>query len=488
MSMIPGLRQEQRLTPQLIQSMDILQLPLAALEARINQELVSNPVLEYAPPRPEEGAEASAQTSASATPATNGQASKEEAAGFERLERMAREYEFDPGDRPFGPSRASGERDAKMDAMANTASRPVSISEYLSSQWSFVDADPETTRAGELLIDHIEDDGYLRTDLAVIADSVHPAIEPAVLEAALALVQTLDPTGVGARDLRECLLLQLDALAGGNHSDNGYELERALVRNHLVDLEKNRLPIIAKATGATIEQIKAAVNSLRKLNPHPGSAVVDRGVPGIVPDVIVDYNEDGSGYEVRLARGNSPRLRISADYRKMMAERNGDKETRAWIRGKLEAAGALIDAIKYRRERLLELARVVVERQRDFLEQGPQGLKVLRMSELAEQFKCDPSTVSRTVAEKYIQMPRGIFPIRYFFTGGTESADGESTSWDSVKEMVRDIVDQEDKTMPLNDDQIVVRLQDQNIKLSRRTVAKYRQQLDIPSARQRKEF
>lgn len=294
-------------------------------------------------------------------------------------------------------------------------------------------------------------------------------------------VQTLEPVGVGARDLKECLLIQLTALPGDN------ALERTLVESHLVDLEKNRYPAIAKATECSIEEIKAAVQTLRKLNPHPGSSVAAADVPRITPDVIVDYDDD-DGYSVRLARGNDPRLQISFEYKRMASDRKGDKEAREFIRRKLESAGALIDAIRYRRDRLLELAKVVVDRQREFLDQGPQALKVLRMSELAGQFGCDPSTISRTVADKYIQTPRGIFPVRYFFTGGTESANGEATSWDSVKEMVRDIVYNEDKKNPLNDDQVVGKLEAHAIHISRRTVAKYRQQLGIPSARQRKEF
>ncbi len=480
MVMAPILRQEQRLTPQLIQSMDILQLPLMALEARINQELERNPVLDYTPPAPEGESDGANRTEAAS--ADNNQESSSEADSFDRLEKLTREYDFDPGDRAYGGSRVSAERDAKLDAMANTASRPISLGEYLLQQWAFVDADPETKRAGELLIDYIEDDGYLRTDLETIAEAVNPPIDVAALEATLPMVQALDPTGVGARDLRECLLLQLTALP------ENHEIERVLVANHLVDLEKNRYPAIVKATGYTIEEIKEAVNSLKKLTPHPGSAIGGRAVPRITPDVIVEYNDDGSGYDVRLARGNSPRLRINPMYRRMVADRKGDKAAREFLRRNLESAGALIDAIKYRRERLFELAKVVVERQKDFIEQGAQGLKVLRMSELARQFDCDPSTISRTVADKYIQMPRGIYPVRYFFTGGTESANGESTSWDSVKEMVREIIDNEDKSDPLNDDQIVERLAGQGVSISRRTVAKYRQQLSIPAARQRKQF
>jgi RNA polymerase sigma-54 factor len=172
----------------------------------------------------------------------------------------------------------------------------------------------------------------------------------------------------------------------------------------------------------------------------------------------------------------------------MLVDNRSDKDAREFIRRNLESATALIDAIQYRRSRLLEVARDVVARQRGFLDEGPSGLKVLRMSELAEKLSCDPSTISRTVAEKYMQTPRGIYPLRYFFTGGTESSDGESTSWDSVKARVKEIIVGEDKKSPLSDEVVAAKLQAEGIEVSRRTIAKYRQQLHIPPARQRREF
>lgn len=480
-----GLRQEQRLTPQLIQSMNILQLPLLALEAKIREEMERNPALEEEErdrPVEDENRPSVADLPASSDPQARAE-SMHEAEGFTRLERLTREYDFDDSDQSFGRlRRASGERDAKMDAMANTASRPQSLNEYLHQQWTFVEVEDSIRRAGELIINHIEDDGYLHTPLEEIAEQRVPPLTLQEMEEALSWVQTLDPPGIGARSLRECLLIQLDNL------DADHELERTLVEHHLTDIEKNRYPAMAKATGRSIQDIKQAVKHLGKLYPHPGALVVEREVPRIAPDVIVDYAEDGDGYTVWLARDNSPRLRVSGTYRRMLAENKNNKEARDFIRNNLESAGALIDAIQYRRNRLLEVAQDVVGRQREFLDIGPAGLKVMRMSELAERLGCDPSTISRTVADKYVQTPRGIFPLRCFFTGGTENQDGESTSWDSVKARVKQIVEAEDKKNPLNDDVIAARIQAEGIKVSRRTIAKYRQQLHIPSGRQRREF
>jgi len=479
-----GLRQEQRLTPQLIQSMNILQLPLMALEAKVREEMERNPALEETeadtPARPE------GDDKFDRTEMEPSAENRDLVEGFTRLDQISREYGIDDSDQMFGrPRTSSGDRDAKMDAMANTASRPESLNEHLLRQWSLLDLDDQRLRkAGELIINYIEEDGYLKTALAEIAEQHAPPFTLDEMEDALSRVQTLEPAGIGARDLKECFLIQLDMLA----EEEDVELERILVEKHLVDIEKNRYPVIARATGRSIEQIKQAVHNLSRLHPHPGRLVGSRDVPRVTPDVIVDYADDGDGYVVRLARGNTPRLRISETYRRMLQDCRNNKDAREFIRKNLESAGALIDAIAYRRNRLLEVSEEVVKRQRDFLDVGPTGLKVLRMSELADKLGCDPSTISRTVADKYVQTPRGIFALRYFFTGGTESNDGEATSWDSVKARVQAIVEAEDKKNPLSDEIIAARLQGEGIDVSRRTIAKYRQQLHIPAARQRRQF
>ncbi len=470
------LRQEQRLTPQLIQSMDILQLPLLAFEQRLQQEMESNPALEVELPS-EPSLEA--QTEAEPEPGGNGEADD----SFDRLEELARQYDFDDGDREFSGSYQSEDgRDSKMDAMASTASRPISLHEHLLNQWALVDVDPEARRAGEALIYQIDDDGYLRTPLEEITITVSPPLSMEAVEKALAAVQELEPPGVGARDLRECLLLQLAALPGH------YDLEEQIVRHHLEDIEKNRYPQVAKALGVEIDDVKEAVRTLGRLNPRPGTLVSDYDVPRITPDVIVEYDDAGDGYTVRLARGNNPRLRISPSIRRMLKASRHDKTVRDFLRKNIESASAIIDAVQYRQQRLLEVAKIVVDRQRDFLDYGPSALKILRMNDLAVELKCDPSTISRTVADKYMQTPRGIYPLRMFFTGGTQTASGEETSWDSVKARVKEIVDNEDKSDPLSDEVIASMIQDEGVDISRRTIAKYRGQLNIPNKRQRKEY
>lgn len=515
LSMVPSqsMRLEQRLTPQLIQSMEILQLPLMALEARIREELQANPVLEEAT---REGPDAAAAEGEVSTEPVNeaAETAKHEAESFDRLDRMVREYDFDSGDQPYGRSTGGDERDAKMEAMSNSAARGPSLQEFLERQWALMDLSPEVKQAGIIVIGSIDPDGYLRTrgehaaaesgapegenglPLVIrrdstslerldgeIAHSVMPPIDPGVLEEAIARVQSLEPRGVGARDLTECLMIQLDALP------EHHELAELLVENHLEDIAKNRLPVIARETGRSMDEIKDAMAVISRLHHHPGVIIAGHEVPTIVPDIIVEFAETGDGYTVRLTRGSAPRLRISAQYREMLSERGAGAEARAFIRKNLESAKSLIDAIQFRRERMLEIAKIIVDRQREFFDFGPQSLKVLRMRDIAEELKCDPSTISRTVDQKYMQSPRGIHPLRMFFTGGTETSDGQAISWDAVKLQVKQIIEQENKSDPLPDDQIAKQLAGAgHVNISRRTVAKYRAQLNIPSARERRQF
>lgn len=511
LSMIPSqqMRLEQRLSPQLIQSMEILQLPLMALEARVREELESNPVLEEIDPS------APSELDAEPTESTvTNEEQKQEAESFERLDELTQNLDMDPGDQPYARSPGSydGERDAKMDAMANTASRGENLTESLIRQWGLIEADHAVTKAGRAIIEWMDEDGYLRTErehhrpgqngdvaesrplivkrsaeendglMEEIALSRMPTIDRAALDAALVHVQTLEPTGVGARDLAECLMIQLESTGDVD------PFLAALVQDHLIDLGKNQFPLVSRKTGRSIDDIKAALKIIGKLNHHPGLLVRSEDVPRVSPDIIIDHDEDADGYTVRLARGNTPRLRISNHYRRMLQDRDEDKAAKEFIRARAEAASMLIDAIQFRRQRLLELAKIIVERQRDFFDFGPQFLNVLRMRDLAEELNCDASTISRTVDGKYLQTPRGIYPMRMFFTGGTTDSTGESVSWDAIKSRVKEIIDGEDKANPLSDDEIAKKMEVAGFQLARRTVAKYRSQLNVPSARQRREF
>ena len=469
------MRLEQRLTPQLIQSMDILQLNVMALENRLAEELEKNIALELQ--------ETDGEESAGVDGVQRDDRPGEDMESFSRLERLVRERDFDIDaiGRSNRVSRGSidSDRDPKMEAMANTASRPIGLDEHLLHQWGELELDADTQRAGKAIIYHLDDDGYLRTRLDEVADSTRPPLAMDVLEKALYAVQRLEPVGVAARDIQECLLTQLEFFPGDN------AIERQLIEHHLHDVVKNKYPAIAKVTGYSVGEITEAVKVIGSLHLHPARLATDQPAPRITPDVIVDYADQGGGLEVRLTRGNDPKLRISKQYLDMIRAASNNKEVRDFIRQHLEGAKSLIEALKFRRSRLAEVSEAVVERQKEFIERGPQALKVLRMSELAEALECDPSTISRTVAGKYIQTPRGIYPLRYFFTGGADTGDGEATSWDSVRLRVKELIANEDSKHPHNDDQIAALLAKEHIEISRRTVAKYRQQLDIPNARQR---
>lgn len=481
------LQQQQRLTPQLIQAMDILQLNALALESRIAQELDANPALELVPPDDEPAAppssEAATADQAETAPIliTEGGDSRD----FERLDNLVREYDWlDDGEYrgTMSKARSLEESEGKLDAMANTPARPASLQDYLLSQWNLTDVDDRTRKIGTALIAAIDASGRLTTPLDQIPLEVDPPPDQDELSAVLAEIQALDPPGVAARSLQECLLLQLEALGGNN------ELEQRIIQHHFEDLQKNRLPAIAKGLHVSLDEVKAAIQVIGSLSLHPGSEVTEERTPPIVPDVIVDYDEQEGRYEARLARGNLRELRIAPEFRELLERARNDKQVRDFAKQKIEAASAIIDAVRFRRERLLDVAQAVVDAQRDFLDRGEQHLKVLRMSDLAARFNCDPSTISRTVDEKHIQTPRGIYPLRWFFTGGAETDEGDALGWASIKAKVQEIVANEDKANPLSDDEIVARLKAEGVDIKRRTVAKYRAQLAIPPARQRKQY
>jgi RNA polymerase sigma-54 factor len=478
-------QQQQRLTPQLIQAMDILQLNALALDSRIEQELDSNPALEAVP----------ADDEVAGPIETPGESEIGErvlevkeggAQDFERLEALDREYDFFEDDGEYRGTRSRGaiaeEGDLRMEAMANAPSRPSSLREFLVGQWALVEVDDLTRRLGLQIIDSVTDSGRLEVSLETLYAGVDPPVTREQAEYALIRVQELEPPGVAARSLQECLLLQLQAQSGDT------EIEQLIIEQHFDDLQRNRLPQIATALGVDVEDVKVAVHTIGRLSMHPGLDVGDRASPAVVPDVIVEQDAATGEYVVRLARSNQRELRISDEFREAIERSRHDKQAREFIKSKIDAASAIIDAVRFRRERLLEVAKAVVTAQRDFLDKGEQYIRVLRMNDLATEFGCDPSTISRTVDEKWVQTPRGIYPLRRFFTGGTESGSGEALGWDSIKAKVQQIVDQEDKSGPLSDDEIVVHLGRQGIEIKRRTVAKYRAQLDIPTARQRRRY
>ncbi len=479
-----NLRMEQRqlLTPRMIQSMEILQLPLMALEERIEQELQNNPVLEV-----REGDEdveaAEAPIKSDENQAREDFAEEErpmvvkedndQAEDFERLAKISEYFENEEFNTNAGSNfrvaSADGERDKKLDAMANTAARGENLQEHLLNQWALTEVpSPEIRKAGEMLISFISPDGYLRTDFEkIVQESTKNPVTVEQLAEALKLVQSLEPAGVGARNLGECWLLQLDAIEEDEELSEGhdFELERALVKEHLHDLSMNRYPQISKKLGRSIEDIKAAVERLKHLAAYPGTLVAAQDAPPITPDAVIYYDEDSDRYEIDMLHDPAPSLYISGKWRKFLKAKQGDKSTREFLMNNVRNARWLIESIQQRKSTILRVIRAVVDAQREFFDKGPEHLKPLPMIQVADQLGIHVATVSRAVSEKWIQTPRGVFPLRRFFSGGTHSADGEEMSWDAVKEKLRAIIENEDKKNPLNDDDIVAKLKEQGIEL-----------------------
>jgi RNA polymerase sigma-54 factor len=500
--------QRMKLSPRMIQSMEILQLPAMALEERIEQELESNPVLELAEvrsdtvdgrARDDEGTASDAYTNEQPIVAHDSESGQSTRDDFARLDDFAASqsdtWEYNTSEsaeyRPRA-RREDGEPDAKMQAMANAAARAAPLTDQLLDQWRFVDVDARTRQAGELLISFIDDDGYIRVSMEDVAQQAPAGVSREDLPAALREVQRrLDPPGTGARDLSECLLLQIDGLIDSDDPDEDPDelaLARSIVAGHLKDLEMNRLPRIAEKTGRSLDEVKRALGRIRRLDPRPGRQLAPDSPQVIVPDVIVEYDPIHDRYVAALNRGHQPALRINPRYRNLSKDRDQERSTRDFLSRSMSNARWLLDSIEQRRNTLLRVVNAVLEVQRDFLDHGEQHLKPLPMIQVADQLGVHVGTISRAVSEKYIQTPRGIYPLRMFFSGGTESDSGQEMSWTAVQHKLKEIIDAEDKADPLNDDQLVARLKAQGLDIARRTVAKYRSQLGIPPARRRKEY
>jgi RNA polymerase sigma-54 factor len=528
------LGQNLKMAPRMIQSMEILQMSLADLQERIEQELENNPTLELAENEADASTRAEAEASLPTNPAEPLKIGEDDKAEFSRLDEFEEEHpdaadnaieDPRPRERDLEYRPASGgdaEGDAKMEAMAALPARSAPLVDQLQDQWTLSDADEAFKPLGELLISYIDDDGYLRTPLSTIVERstemLLPPLAPggpmtrgipteAHLEHVLAAVQLfLDPPGIAARTPRECLLLQLDALAAesapGRDDIPGELIEQArrVVAEHLDDLMKNRLPLIAEKTGLTLDQIKQTLMLLKKLSLAPGRRLVTDAPSTIIPDAIVEWDPDGDRYICYLNESRLPNLRVNMEYAMLSKDKSMERKDREFIKTNLGNAQWLIDAVHQRKHTLLRVLQSVVVHQREYFDVGPQALKPLPMTQVAEELGIHVATVSRAVAEKYVQTPRGAVPLRKLFSGGIPTAaesgepgtesntPGESMAWDAIKEALREVIDGEDKSKPLSDDALVLELKKRGIDIARRTVAKYRDQLGIPTARMRKTF
>lgn len=461
-------RQELRLklAPQIIQSIEILQLPIMDLQERIEQELEENPALEMELKPPAE-----VETEEKETAETDND--------IERL--MGNLDEWRDYFRQTESRRYDDEdKDDKLEALQNTSDKPISLHEHLYNQLRLTTIPEHLREIAENIIFNLDRNGYLRYPIEEIVRAMEPVRSVEEGKAALQIVQSLEPKGVGARDLVECLLLQLDP------KDPHLELKRKIITQHLKEIEQNKLPQVAKACNISLEQLKQILNEIGELNPRPGSLFSDEVVPYIVPDVIVEEKE--GNYEVILQEHYLPNLYISPEYQRMLRDASNGTEAREWIRRKIESANWLIKSIEQRRSTLYKVASKIVEMQKGFFERGISGLRPLKMQDVADAIGMHVSTVSRAIAGKYMQTPRGIYEMKFFFTGGLNTAEGVAQSWDAIKQKLLDIIAKEDKRNPLSDEEIVKKFAEAGTPIARRTVTKYRQALNIPSSRQRRQY
>jgi len=474
------LRLEQRLklAPQIIQSIEILQLPVMELRERIEQELEQNPVLEIAEPQLEAAAGEAEGEGGSEGAVEEGSEQEEFSDELEQLLKIEDEWR-EYLSRSTSSTAAQEETDRKAEALENTADRPPTLQSYLLEQVAFQNSPEPVTEAAKLIILDLDENGYLRHPLEELFPE-EAGVSEEEIQSALALVQSLEPRGVGARDLRECLMLQLD------REDQANRLAIRLLEEHLEDIKKNKLPKIAKKTSQSLEAVKKAVEKITHLNPRPGALVGGEGAPHVIPDVEVRY-EDGT-YSVVVEDNTVPMLRISPTYRRMLMEEGGNEDVRKYIQKKVESAKWMMDAIEQRKSTLRKVSQAIVDFQRDFMEKGVGSLKPLKMQRVADAVGVHVSTVSRAIADKYVDTPQGVFPLRSFFSGGTISTDGHISSWKTVKDKIRDLVEKEDKRGPLSDEEIVEKLVQEGYEVARRTVTKYRKALGIRSSRQRKQY
>jgi RNA polymerase sigma-54 factor len=480
------LEQKMKLAPHMIQSMEILQLPILALQERIEQELNSNPVLEIEEPsNPEEESPVETQaTEDIGEKDLTAEIDSEKVEDFERIENLDDDYQ-DYMSRVdlFRRRTSTDEPDRKLEAIKNTAAPPQSLHEYLLEQWGLVDADEPIKKAGSTIIDYIDDRGYLTVRLEQLHNKDRADFTLDDLKEALELVQKLEPSGVGARDLKECLLIQMA------QSSEDMSFEARLVAKHMDELLANRLPDIARKMNCSIEAINRGIVRMSKLDTSPGLQIGKEQNHPITADVIVQSLNDSADYVVQLADSSLPSLRINNYYAKISKDAGTGEKTRKFLQNNIRSAQWIMDAIEQRKNTLLKVAKAVVKYQREFFEKGQLFLKPLPMSKIADDIGIHPATVSRAVAGKYIQCSRGILPLRKFFSGGTEDVNGQAHSWEAIRGKLQQIIDAEDKTKPLSDDQIRKKLAEAGIKnLARRTVAKYRKLLNIPAARFRKKY
>ena len=502
--------QQQVLAPQLQQSLALLQAPTLELKALVEQELQQNPVLEEVlvdeqeqeERQPRDGdtsivAQGDTQTMTQADPseppsdlkfdpATEKQGSDpvdDFQAEFERLTQLDQEWR-DHFSETTIPMKASAQDEEKRQFMFDSLATGTSLQEHLMEQVRLSEISGEQRPVAEMLVGNIDDYGYLKATVDEL--SVSTGIAPNLIIEVLTIIQTFHPVGVGARDLRECLMLQMERPDPRTNKTRTHTMEYRIVKDFMSELGKRRMPEIARGLGADVLDVQEAVGRIGLLEPRPGRAFLPDNDQYVTPEVFVI--QQGEEFAVSTNNDQVPHLRISNTYKDLMAQADSSPEVRDYIREKIRAGKFLIKSLHQRQTTILNIAREIVKRQRDFMEKGVAHLKPLTMVMVAEVVGVHETTVSRAVSGKYIQTPQGIFEMKYFFTSGIQTASGEDMSNTSVKDMIDAMFKGEDTAKPLSDQEIVLMLAEKGIVIARRTVAKYRSELSILPSNLRKVY
>ncbi len=460
MHQFQNLSMQQVLAPQLQQSLHILQAPALELRNLVQQELQTNPVLEDDSETDE------------ALAARDDSDFQEE---FERLARLDEEWRDYMAQSVSYASRSPEDEERRQfffDSLANQET----LQQHLLEQLRTADTTAELRVAAEIVIGNIDDLGFLSTPI----EEVTSGVSPELLRRALQLIQTFHPVGVGARDLKDCLLIQLRRLGKEG------TLEYKIVDQQLDDLGRRKFPEIARRLGVSIEDVRRAAAFIGTLDPKPGQIFTPDPNTYVLPDVVVE--KVGADYSVSLTGDQIPHLRISKTYKDLMTQGRNGSEVRDYIREKIRSGKFLIKSIHQRQQTILNIANEIVKRQGDFLDKGTAFLKPMTMVQIAEVVGVHETTVSRAISGKYMATPQGVFEMKYFFTPGYQTTDGVALSNTSVKEAIGDLIRGENSRNPLSDKEIVEILSERGIPIARRTVAKYRSELNILPSNLRRQF
>ncbi|MBE6045630.1 MAG: RNA polymerase factor sigma-54 [Clostridiales bacterium] len=455
------IEQSQKLvmTPELIQAIQILQFNTQELDAFVQEQLLVNPVLEQdqsAPSNPE------AETS-----------EKER----EKLDwkEFIRNGSYD--DISYRGYRDKDEE--RSDSFERYVTNEVTLPEHLMFQYQFATVDKGCRRVGKYIIESLDENGYMTSTVEEISRAT--GVREEKVGEALDIIHGFDPAGVGARDLSECLQLQLAA-----RKELTPQMEE-IITHHLEDIANNRLSAVARDTGMTVLQVQEAADVIRTLEPKPGRQFASQmETKYVIPDVIVEKIDND--YVVIINESSTPHLTISSYYKGLLGKAEKDQQLSDYLSERVSSANWLIKSIEQRKQTIYNVVSAVVKYQRDFFDLGSKHLKTLTLKDIAEELGIHESTVSRSISGKYLQCPRGVFEIKYFFSAGVSDEVGEGVSSNSIKEFIKEIVEGEDRHKPYSDQAMVSILKDKGFNISRRTVAKYRDELGILSSSKRKRY